>query len=120
MPKTKVVFFAEDDETAPVINWLDQQDRKVQDKCLVKIERLQELGYDLRRPEADLLRDGVYELRVRHGNVNYRLLYFFHEGRAVLSHGLTKEDTVPNRQIDLAVANKARYVRDPIRHTYTE
>jgi phage-related protein len=120
MPKTEVVIFDEGDGKAPLLEWLDQQISKVQDKCLVKIERLKELGHDLRRPEADLLRDGIYELRVRHGSVNYRLLYFFHEGRAVLSHGLTKEDIVPKREIDLAVANKARYVNDPVRHTYTE
>jgi hypothetical protein len=71
MPRTEVVFFAADDGTAPLVEWLDKQDRKVQDKCLVKIERLQELGYELRRPEADYLRDGIYELRVRHRSVNY-------------------------------------------------
>ncbi len=88
MPRTETVFFADDDGTAPLLDWLDGQDRKVQDKCLVKIERLQELGYGLRRPEADYLRDGIYELRVRHRNVNYRMLYFFHDQTAVISHGL--------------------------------
>jgi hypothetical protein len=79
MPETDTVFFADDDGTAPLLDWLDDQDRKAQDKCLVKIERLQELGYELRRPEADYLRDGIYELRVRHRSVNYRILYFFHD-----------------------------------------
>ena len=65
MPETTVVFYADDDGSAPLLTWLDQQQRKVQDKCLVKIERLAELGHELRRPEADFLRDGIYELRVR-------------------------------------------------------
>lgn len=69
MPKTEVVFFAEEDGTAPLLEWLDRQEHKVQDKCLVKIERLGELGYELRRPEADYLRDEIYELRVRHKGV---------------------------------------------------
>ena len=60
MPKTHVVFFTDYDGTVPLLDWLDKQDRKVQDKCLVKIERLEELGHELRRPEADYLRDGVY------------------------------------------------------------
>ena len=38
MPETEVVFFAEDDSTAPVLDWLDQQEKKVQDKCLVEKE----------------------------------------------------------------------------------
>jgi hypothetical protein len=77
MPPTEVVIFAEDDGSAPLLEWLDGQAPKVQDKCLVKIDRLHELGYELRRPEADFLRDGIYELRVRHRSVNYRILYFF-------------------------------------------
>jgi hypothetical protein len=120
MPKTEVVFFAEDDGTAPLLDWLDRQEMQVQDKCLVKIERLGELGHELRRPEADYLRDGIHELRVRRGSVNYRMLYFFHERTAVISHGLTKEDVVPNRDIDLAVSRKAKFERDPDRYTYKE
>jgi hypothetical protein len=120
MPETEVVFFAEDDGAAPVLDWLDKQEPKVQDKCLVKIERLGQLGHELRRPEADFLRDGIYELRVRHRSVNYRMLYFFSEGTAVISNGLTKEDVVPDRQIDLAVSRKARFDNDRERHMYKE
>lgn len=65
------------------------------------IERLQNLGHELRRPEADYLRDGIYELRVGLRGMNYRMLYFFH-GRtaAVLGHGLVKEREVPPREIE--------------------
>ncbi len=120
MPETTVVFYAQDDGTAPLLTWLDRQQSKVQDKCLVKIERLAELGHELRRPEADFLRDDIYELRVRYGRVNYRMLYFFHKRTAVISHGLTKSKVVPDTDIDLAIARKAKFVRDPQKHTYTE
>jgi len=120
MPETEVVFFAEADGSAPLLEWLDRQPAKVQDKCIVRIERLAAMGHELRRPEADLLRDGIYELRVRHGHVNYRMLYFFHAGQAVLSHGVTKEDAVPDRDIDLAARRRAAFERDPQRHVYRE
>jgi len=120
MPETRVVFYAEDDGSAPLLTWLDRQQHKVQDKCLVRIERLAELGHELRRPEADLLRDGIYELRVGYRRVNYRMLYFFHERTAVISHGLTKEDVVPDADIDLAVRRKTRFTHDPRKHTYRE
>ena len=120
MPETEIVFFADNDGTSPLLKWLDPQDHKVQDKCLAKIERLQELGYELRRPEADYLRDGIYELRVRHRSVNYRMLYFFHDQTAVISHGLTKEDVVPNREIELAISRHAQFGHNPERHTYKE
>ena len=120
MPRTETVFFADNDGTAPLLEWLDRQDRKVQDKCLAKIERLQELGFELRRPEADYLRGGICELRVRHRSVNYRMLYFFHDQTAVVSHGLTKEDVVANREIELALSRSAPFGRNPERHAYKE
>src|SRR3989337_664454 len=102
MAKTSVVFYQEDPNNVPVLKWLDRLPFKVQDKCRVRIERLRDLGHELRRPEADYLRDGIYELRVRLGTTNYRILYFFH-GRiaAVLAHGLIKEGEVPPRDIEL-------------------
>ena len=83
--------------------------------------RLAELGHELRRPEADLLRDGIYELRARDGRVNYRVLYFFH-GRnvAILAHALTKEDQVPKTDIDRAVRRKAAFESDPGAHSHEE
>ena len=94
---------------------------KAQDKCRVKIERLQALGHELRRPEADLLRDGIHELRIGLQGINYRVLYFFHgKVAAVLAHGLEKERVVSPREIDEAVGRKQRFERDPGAHTYQE
>ena len=88
MPKIRVVFYREPGGSAPVLEWLDGLPPNAQDKCLVKIERLRDLGHELRRPEADLLRDGIYELRVGLQGLNYRILYFFHgRAAAVLAHG---------------------------------
>ena len=101
MPQTRVVFYCEDTGSSPILEWLDSLPQRAQDKCAVRIERLAELGHELRRPEADYLRDGIYELRAKHGRVNYRLLYFFH-GRivAVVAHGLAKQQArVPERDI---------------------
>jgi phage-related protein len=121
MPRTNVVFYRYDDGSVPLLEWLDGLPRKAQDKCRVKIERLRELGHELRRPEADFLRDGIYELRVRLQRVNYRMLYFFHGGSAaVLSHGLQKERQVPVREIDAAVECKKRFEQDPKAHTHQE
>src|SRR5438105_15093770 len=121
MPRTHVVFYRDDDGTVPILEWLDAMPPKAQDKCRVKIRRLQELGHELRRPEADFLRDGIYELRVRLQRVNYRILYFFHRDvAAVLSHGLVKEKQVPPKEIDRASQCRAAFDRDPEGHTYHE
>ncbi len=121
MPRTRVVFFKEEDGSVLFLEWFEELPSKVQGKCLIRIERLKELGHELRRPEADYLRDEIYELRVRHRRVNYRMLYFFHgKGLAVLSHGLQKERQVPPQQIDLAVERKKSFASDPKKHTFEE
>jgi hypothetical protein len=121
LPRTQVVFFREEDGTVPVLAWLDTLPTKAQDKCRVRIERLKELGHELRRPEADLLRDGIRELRVNLRGINYRMLYFFHGNvAAVLSHGLVKEGVVPPAEINLAVKRKRNFEGDPERHTHRE
>jgi phage-related protein len=119
MPATNVIFYKEEDESVPILDWLDAVPEKAQVKCLARLKRLEELGHELRRPEADLLRDGIYELRIGLQGIHYRMLYFFH-GRdvAVVSHGLTKERRVPPREIDLAVGRKAKFEADPERHTF--
>lgn len=103
-----------------MLDWLDRQQAKVQDKCLVRIERLAELGHELRRPEADLLHDGIYELRVSFRRIQYRILYFFHGGAAVLAHGLTKESEVPSVEISRAKRRREAYLGDPPAHTFRE
>src|SRR3989304_6645063 len=121
MPKIAVVFYREDAETLPMLAWLDRIPAKAQDKCRVRIERLRDMGHELRRPEADYLRDGIYELRVGLRGMNYRMLYFF-QGRvaAVLAHGLAKERDVPPREIEEAIRRKRKFELDPRRHTYKE
>lgn len=121
MPRTRVIFYEERDGHVPVLAWLDTLPAKIQDKCVVKIERLRELGHELRRPEADLLRNGIYELRIGREGMNYRILYFFH-GRmaAVLAHGLVKEREVPAKDIQVALERKRHFEQDPHMHTYRE
>jgi phage-related protein len=118
VPRTKVVFYREEDGSVPLLEWLDGLPEKAWDKCRVKLERLREMGHELRRPEADYLRDGVYELRVGLRHVNYRMLYFFHQTAVVVvSHGLTKERAVPPREIARVIGRRRRFMADPQRHT---
>jgi hypothetical protein len=121
VPKTKVVFYKEDDGSVPILEWLDSLQQKALDKCTVRIERLEEMGHELRRPEADILRDGIYELRVGLQHVNYRMLYFFH-GRtaAVISHGLVKEAEVPVNEVEKAIERKRKFEKKPKAHTHGE
>ena len=119
MSKVKVSFFAEEDGSAPVDLWLEKLPGKIQAKGITRIFRLEEMGHELKRPEADYLQDGIYELRWSWQNVNYRILYFFYGREAViLAHGLTKEDVIPKSDLNTAVKRKILYLNDPTKHTY--
>ncbi len=84
----------------------------------MKLGRLEELGHGLRRPEADYLRDDIYEPRIRFQSVNYRMLYFFHGlMAAIVSQGIKKEKEVPPKEIDLAIMRKRLFETDPEAHT---
>lgn len=124
MPKTAVKFYRDEDGSVPVLDWLMDLARrkpKAYDKCLYLLDLLAEFGSELRRPRADYLRDGVYELRTLVGGVNYRILYgFVGKNVALLAAGLTKEKSVPVRAIDTAVRRIANYRNDPKKFGYDE
>jgi len=124
MPRTNVVFYRESSGEAPVLEWLGElrkTNRRAYETCVAAVERLAIFGHELRRPLSDLLRDGIHELRIRKGRVNYRILYFFH-GRdlAVLGHAITKTDVVPDAEIERCVRRKRAFESDPDAHAYSE
>jgi phage-related protein len=123
MPKTEIFLYQDDDGTVPVLDWLQDLQRTnvaAFNKCLFLLNLLEEHGRDLRRPRADILRDGVYELRTQVRNVNFRILYgFVGKDVALVAHGLTKLKKVPDHDIDLAAERLARFRANPDKHRAT-
>ena len=124
MPQTEVLFYSEPDGRSPVVIWLAElQGRSLIATVRVRaaIERLAANGPELRRPWADFLREGIYELRIRHGRVHVRILYSFHgRNRAVICHALTKEGKVPVEDLERAARRKLAFEANPRIHTYRE
>jgi phage-related protein len=124
MPATEIRIFRDEDGSTPLLEWLatiEARNRKTYQKCRSYLQRLANFGHELRRPTADYLRDGVYELRINHLGVNYRILYGFVGAQIVLvSHGLTKEKKVPVRDIKLAAERLRKYQNNPTKYSTTE
>jgi phage-related protein len=121
MPRTAVVIYQESEGGVPLIDWLDSLPVKDRIKCAKSMNRLGELGNELRRPEVDYLQDGIYELRIRYRNTNYRILYtFIGKQIALLTHGIVKENRVPPKEIYEALLRKDKWIADPETHTYKE
>lgn len=122
MPQTEIRLFKQSDGTIPLQEWLDELEgtnKKAHDKCLERILRLSEFGNELRRPATDHLRDGVYELRTRHKNVQYRILYFFcGQNVSILTHGFVKKGRkVPSKEIEIAIRHKKLVEKDSEKYT---
>lgn len=88
--------------------FLDGLPDKVQAKIIKQILVLAELGPGIRRPYADFLHDGIYELRVQFSPNQYRILYFFYlKNHIIMTHGFVKnKDKVPESEINKALMYK--------------
>lgn len=124
MPETDVWFYQEADGRVPVLEWLRElrrKDPRGYANCRKRIHLLEQHGYELRRPLADQLRKGIYELRARRGKVHHRILYFFHGRNAVvLAHGLMKKKAVPQADMTRALRRKHALEADPDTHLLSE
>jgi len=124
MAQIEVVFYQDDDGSVPALEALtefEKSDPKAAIKFQALIEALADQGYNLRRPMVGYLRDGISELRGKVDGVNHRILFFYGGKKiAVLSHHFTKERVVPPAEIDLAVKRKAKFEKNPEKHTFSE
>ncbi len=82
------------------------------DKVIAWIDKLQEMGPLLPRPYADILRDGIHELRIKVSSNQVRILYFFvFESRIVLTHPFYKNvSNVPEKEIKKAIHIRDEYI----------
>jgi len=64
MPAIRVVFYRDGKNgPVPARKWIAAIPSNARDRLNTNIERLQEMGHELRRPHCENLRDSIYELR---------------------------------------------------------
>ncbi|OGS21433.1 MAG: hypothetical protein A3J83_08455 [Elusimicrobia bacterium RIFOXYA2_FULL_40_6] len=104
----EIIFYTNQRGDSPVDEFLDSLQIKTRAKVEKWLQRLQEYGPNLPRPFSDTLRDKIRELRVSHGGLEIRLLYFFWHDRAIIvAHGfLKKTREVSEQDIERAVRVK--------------
>ncbi len=121
MAKVEAVFYRDEDGRIPLVEWFNTLSSRGLAKCRAKIERLSRWGQELREPDSDYLRDGIYGLRVGLEGTNYRMLYFFYERTAVIINTrIIKESTVSLKEMDIDVDQKRKFEENPYGHTYQE
>ncbi len=89
-------------------NFIDSLDIHDQQKALAYIALLKEHGHNLRRPIADNIGNGLYELRPKGNRVFY---FFFLKDSAVLVHAIKKKtDEISKSDIQISLRRKNEFI----------
>lgn len=97
-------YFIDDRGEKPVKEFIDKLSEKEQAKVFAYLDELKRQGHNLRRPMADYLRDGIYELRPRANRIFY---FFFLRENVVLLHAIRKDtDKILESDLDLCIKRK--------------
>ena len=96
-----IIYYQAEDGSCPIREFIDARREREQAKFFSWISLLEEQGPHLPRPYADLLTDGIHELRVTLSRDEVRALYFFcYQEFIVLTHGFVKTTrAVPESEI---------------------
>jgi hypothetical protein len=93
--KWHVLYYESANGVCPVQEFVDTRKDRDQAKILSRVSLLEERGPNLPRPYADVLIDGIHELRLKLTGEQFRILYFFcYREFIVLSHIFAKRTDV--------------------------
>lgn len=99
-----IYYYIDNRGNSPVKEFITALPLKQRAKVFAYIDELKEQGHNLRRPLADYLGNGIYELRPRKNRVFY---FFFIKNSAVLVHIIRKDTAkVPKNDFQLCVKRK--------------
>ena len=113
MPKKWSLLFCDPFmKPCPVSEFLDSCRPEHQVKVLHFLELLEEMGPTLPRPYADLLEDGIHELRIKLSGDQMRLLYFFCFETYIIVYRALRKNTsrLPDEYIRETVQYRALFL----------
>ena len=101
-----IYYFVDQRGNRPVKDFIISLPVKEQAKIFAYCNELLKQGYNLRRPMADYLGHGIYELRPKDNRIFY---FFFLKDGAVFLHAIKKKsDKIPENDLDLCAKRKTR------------
>ena len=113
----RIIYYETQEGRCPVEEFIRSQKTRQRAKILNWIELLENSGPQLPRPYADLLTDGIHELRIKVSGDQLRILYFFCYGDfIVLTHSFVKHTD----RVRPAEIIRAQRYRDDFINRHTE
>jgi hypothetical protein len=70
----KIIFYETEEGVSPIGDYIDLLADVDREKIIIWIRYLEKVGAELKRPQGDYLRDGIYELRITLRGENTRTL----------------------------------------------
>ena len=105
-----VFYFSDKRGRYPVMEFIHSLPESERIRIYSYIRELKTHGHNLRRPMADYVTKGLYELRPQANRIFY---FFYLKESAVLVHAIRKKtDKLPQRDIALALKRKAKTEAD--------
>ena len=102
-----ILYFIDNRGQSPVKEFIDELPLDEQAKIFAYIDELRKQGHNLRRPLADYVQDGIYELRPKSNRLFY---FFFLKENVVIVHAIKKKTyKIPKKDIELCLKRK-RYI----------
>ena len=100
----QICYFVEQRGRIPAAEFIDSLTEKEQAKVFGYLHELKKKGFRMRRPMAEYLREGIYELRPKDNRIFY---FFFLDNNIVVLHGIKKNTKrVPDRDLKLCIVRK--------------
>lgn len=104
----KITYYKTESGRSPVAEFIEALEEHEKKKAAAYITKLEMLGHNLRRPVADYLDDGIYELRPKGNRIFF---FFFFRNTAVLVHAIKKKsDKVPAGDLLLSITRKNEFI----------
>jgi len=101
-----IYYFLDDKGNSPIEEFINCLPLKEKEKILAYISELLKEGYNLRRPMADYLGHGIYELRPKNNRIFY---FFFLRDSAILLHAIKKKTyKIPESDLNICIKRKSQ------------
>lgn len=110
--KWHILFCDETEQACPVTEFLNDCQPVHQVKVLRMLSLLEDQGPILPRPYADILHDGIHELRISLAKNRVRMLYFFCYGQFIVLYHVFFKTTqrVPDKYIDQVIKYRTDFL----------
>jgi phage-related protein len=110
--KWNIVYYTYPDGYCPIKEFIDSVKDSNKAKIFALLGYLGLMGPHLPRPYADIVSDGIHELRIKLSGSQIRILYFFYlEENIILTNTFTKNTVkIPKRELNKAKAIRSDYI----------